>query len=203
MQYRLLPSHGCYRREMWLLLATVIAATALVLLTRGRFGQILNIRIAGGWLLAVGLVIQVALEYIDFPKNQIETVGYALLMISYLLILAFCLVNIGTRGFGLLAIGVALNALVIGLNQGMPTRPIGDNAQGERVFKPVVQTVKHRQAQSTDILGFLGDRILFPRPFDTLVSPGDIAIALGICELVVVASKRRPLTSGPATDVGR
>jgi Family of unknown function (DUF5317) len=203
MQYPLLSSHACYRREVWLLLATVIAATALVLLTRGSFVQILNIRIAGGWLLASGLVIQVALEYIDFPKNQIETVGYALLMTSYLLILAFCLANIGTRGFVLLAIGVALNTLVIGLNQGMPTRPIGDNAQGKRVFKPVVQTVKHRQAQGTDILGILGDRILFPRPFDTLVSPGDIAIALGICELLVVASRRRPVASDPAIDVGR
>jgi hypothetical protein len=186
---------------MWLLLATVIAAFVLVLLTRGRFGQILNLRIAGGWLLAAGLVIQVALEYIEFPRDQIVTVGYAFLMVSYLLILAFCLTNIRTRGFGLLAIGVALNTLVIGLNQGMPTRPIGDNAQGQRVFTPVVQTVKHRQAQATDLLGFLGDRILFPRPFDTLVSPGDVVIALGICELLVVASKRRP-TSGLSVDVG-
>ena len=176
---------------MWLLLATVVAATALVLLTRGRFSRLVHLRIVGGWLLALGLAVQAALEYINFPKGQIETVGYALLMTSYALIIAFCLANIPTRGFGLLAIGVAMNTLVIGLNQGMPTRPIGDNAQGDRVFKPVVQTVKHRQAQSGDLLGFLGDRLLFPRPFDTLISAGDVVIALGICELIVAASHKR------------
>ena len=176
---------------MWLLLTTVIAATALILLTRGSFGRLVQLRIVGGWLLALGLALQAALEYINFPKSQIETVGYTLLMTSYALIIAFCLANVPTRGFGLLAIGVAMNALVIGLNQGMPTRPIGDNAQGARVFKPVVQTVKHRQAQGDDLLGFLGDRLLFPRPFDTLISPGDVVIALGICELLVAASHKK------------
>jgi len=172
-------------------LATVLAATVLVLLTRGSFRQVINLQLSGAWLLATGLVIQAALEFIDFPKNQIETVGYALLMVSYGLILAFCLANVRTRGFGLLVLGVTLNMLVIGLNQGMPTRPVGDNAQGQRVYKPVIQTVKHRQARSDDLLGFLGDRILFPRPFDTLVSAGDVAIALGICELIVVASHKK------------
>lgn len=176
---------------MWLLLATVLAATVLVLLTRGSFRQVTNLQLIGAWLLAAGLVIQAALEFIDFPKNQIETVGYALLMASYGLILAFCLANVRTRGFGLLVLGVTLNMLVIGLNKGMPTRPVGDNAQGQRVYKPVIQTVKHRQERSDDLLGFLGDRILFPRPFDTLVSAGDVAIALGICELIVVASHKK------------
>ena len=183
---------------MWLLLATVLAATALVLLTRGSFSRLAHLRIVGGWLLALGLALQAALEYIRFPKSQIETVGYALLMASYALIIAFCLANIPTRGFGLLVIGVAMNALVIGLNQGMPTRPIGDNAQGDRIFKPVVQTVKHRQSQGDDLLGFLGDRLLFPRPFDTLISAGDVVIALGICELIVAASHKR--AAEPTTD---
>jgi hypothetical protein len=176
---------------VWLLLFSVVAAIVLVLLTRGRFARLANIRITAAWLLAAGLIIQAVLEFINFPKNQIETVGYALLMVSYVLILAFCLANFRTRGFGLLAIGVAMNTLAIGLNQGMPTRPIGSNAQGDRVYKPVVQTVKHRQARSDDLLGFLGDRILFPRPFDALVSPGDLVIALGVCELLVAASHKR------------
>ena len=143
-------------------------------------------------------MLQAILEYVDLPKSDIETVGYGLLMASYALILGFCVANLSTRGFGVIAIGIALNALVIGLNQGMPTKPIGDNARGDRVFKPVVQTVKHRQEQRSDLLTFLDDRILFPKPFDELVSFGDLVMSVGICELAYYAS-RRPDKSSTVT----
>ncbi len=137
----------------------------------------------------MGLGIQALLEYITFPKDQIESVGYGLLMISYALLLAFCGANLSKRGFGVIAIGVAMNALVIGLNQGMPTKPIGSDARGGRIFKPVTQTVKHRQARDDDLLGVLGDRILFPKPLNELVSFGDLIIAVGLCELVYYGSR--------------
>jgi hypothetical protein len=176
---------------VWLLLATLIAATLVIVLTRGSFVELGQSHAAASWLLILGLGVQAALEYINFPRAEIDTVGYGLLMASYAFILAFCLSNIRTRGFGVIAIGIAMNALVIGLNQGMPTKPIGDNSQGDRVYKPVEQTVKHRQAESGDLLGVLGDRILFPKPFDTLVSFGDLVIAVGICEFGYYATRRR------------
>jgi hypothetical protein len=112
-------------------------------------------------------------------------------MVSYVLILAFCVTNLSTRGFGVIAIGIAMNALVIGLNQGMPTKPIGSDAQGNRIFKPVQQTVKHQQQRDDDLLGFLGDRILFPKPLNELVSFGDLVLAVGLCELVYYGSRTR------------
>jgi Family of unknown function (DUF5317) len=175
---------------VWLLLVTALSAGLVVALTRGSPRQIGTLRPLGAPLLLLGLVIQAVLEYITFPRNQIETVGYGLLMLSYALILAFCISNIATRGFGVIAIGVAMNALVIGLNLGMPTKPIGNDSHGNRIFKPVEQTVKHRQAMRGDLLSFLGDRILFPKPFDTVVSFGDLVISVGICELAYYASRR-------------
>jgi hypothetical protein len=175
---------------VWLLIATVLAAIGVVLLTRGDFGRLPHLKVSAFWLLAVGLVLQAVLEYIHIPRSQLDTLGYGLLMLSYATILAFCLVNFSTRGFVLIAVGVAMNALVIGLNQGMPTRPIGNDSHGNRVFKVVEQTVKHRQESRHDLLGFLGDKILFPKPFDTLVSYGDLVIAIGICELVYYGSRR-------------
>ena len=148
-------------------------------------------RVQSAWLLALGLAIQIVLEYVDFPKPKIETLGYALLMLSYGCVLAFCLANVPKAGFAVIAVGIAMNALVIGLNQGMPTRPIGTNAQGDRIRKPVIQTVKHRQERPDDLLGGLGDKILFPKPLDTLVSFGDLVIAVGICELAYFGSRRR------------
>jgi Family of unknown function (DUF5317) len=188
---------------VWLLLVTVVGAGLVVFSTRGNWRALTHLRVTAAWLLGAGLAIQIALEYVAFPKAQIETVGYAFLMVSYGFILAFCLVNSSMRGFGVIAIGIALNALVIGLNQGMPTRPIGANAQGNRIDKPVVQTVKHRQERADDLLGFLGDKILFPRPLDTLVSLGDLVIAVGICELAFFGSRRRnlqPVTTSAVPD---
>jgi hypothetical protein len=186
---------------VWLLLVTISGAGLVVLATRGSWRALTHLRVGAAWLLATGLVIQIALEYVDFPKSQLETVGYALLMVSYGFILAFLLVNSSIRGFGVIAIGVAMNALVIGLNQGMPTKPIGTDAQGNRIHKAVVQTVKHRQERTDDLLGFLGDKILFPRPLDTLVSFGDLVIAAGICELAFFGSRRRNLPPARTPEV--
>jgi uncharacterized membrane protein len=176
---------------VWLLLATLIAAALVIIVTRGSFAELGRSHAAAAWLLILGLGIQAALEYVDFPRAEIDTVGYGLLMLSYAFILSFCLANIRTRGFGVIAIGIAMNALVIGLNQGMPTKPVGDNSQGTRIYKPVERTVKHRQESSHDLLGVLGDRILFPKPFDTLVSFGDLVIAVGICEFGYYATRSR------------
>jgi hypothetical protein len=177
---------------MWLVAATGIVTLLVVLVTRGHFSALTGLRFSGTPILLVGLAIQAALEYIQVPKREITTLGYGLLMCSYVLILAFCITNLSLRGFGVIAFGVALNALVIGLNLGMPTKPIGNDAHGNRVFKPVEQTVKHRQSRGDDLLGFLGDRILFPKPFDTIVSFGDLIIAVGVCELCYYATRKWP-----------
>jgi hypothetical protein len=176
---------------MWLLLVTLAGVAIVLLTTRGSLTALAKVRVTTGWLLVLGLAIQAVLEYLSFPKSEIQTVGYALLMLSYGLMLAFCMANFATRGFGVILVGVAMNALVIGLNQGMPTKPIGNDAHGNRVYTPVEQTVKHRQQRNDDLLGFLGDRILFPRPLDTVVSFGDLVIAVGICELAYYASRRQ------------
>ena len=116
--------------SVWLLVLTVVVATIVVLVSWGDPRRLAHLEISGVWLLFVGLAIQICLEVVDVPKSQIETVGYGLLMASYALILAFCFVNLSIRGFGVIAFGIALNALVIGLNQGMPTAAIGNDAAG-------------------------------------------------------------------------
>jgi len=175
---------------VWLLLGTVLAAAAVVVATHGSWTRLIALRVRAFWLLALGLVIQAALEFVDFPKSETETIGYGILMVSYACILAFCLANFSSAGFGVIAIGIAMNALVIGLNQGMPTKPVGNDAQGNRVYKPVVQTAKHRQTTDDDLIPILGDRILLPKPADSLISFGDLVISVGICELAYFGSRR-------------
>ena len=174
----------------------MVAALIVVLVTGGSFRELGRLHFTGLWLLFAGIALQAALEFIDIPKDQFETVGYGILMVSYALVLAFCFSNLQTRGFGLISIGIALNALVIGLNQGMPTTPIGNDAAGNRVREPIEQTVKHRPQSDDDLLPFLDDRIILPEPFDEVFSFGDLIMSVGICELGYFGTRRRRRRGG-------
>lgn len=176
---------------MWLFALTVAIAALIVLVTRGSWTRLFHLPIKGSLFFFAGLFLQIALEFVDFAPDRIETTGYALLMLSYVFLLAFCLVNLPLRGMGVIAIGIALNVVVIGLNQGMPTRAVGFDSNGNRIEKPIEQSVKHRPASDDDLVGFLGDEILLPEPFDALISVGDIVLALGICELAYFGSRTR------------
>lgn len=176
---------------MWLLILTLLAALIVVLVTGGSFRELGRLRITGVWILFAGLALQIFLEFVELPKSQHETLGYGILMVSYALVLAFCFSNLQTRGFGLISIGIALNALVIGLNQGMPTVPIGNDAAGNRVRERIEQTVKHRPQSDDDLLPFLDDRIILPEPFDEVFSFGDLIMSVGICEMAYFSTRRR------------
>ena len=78
------------------------------------------------------------------------------------------------RGMTLIAIGVALNVLVIALNQGMPTKDDVRERAGREVRVPIEQTVKHRPQEDDDLVGFLGDVITVPGFPNQQFSIGDI-----------------------------
>jgi len=166
-------------------------AALVVVVTRGSWSRLVHLPIHGSLFFVAGLLLQAALQIVTFAPDRIDTTGFALLMLSYVFLLTFCLINLPLRGMGLVALGIALNVVVIGLNQGMPTRAVGLDSQGNRIEKPIEQTVKHRPASDDDLLGFLGDEILLPKPVDALISAGDIVLAIGICELAYFGSRKR------------
>ena len=184
---------------MWFLAITLVIAALVVVVTRGSWTRLFHLPIQGSLFFVAGLLLQAALEIVTFAPDRIETTGFALLMLSYVFLLTFCLINLPLRGMGLIALGIALNVVVIGLNQGMPTRAVGLDAQGNRIEKPIEQTVKHRPASDDDLLGFLGDEILLPEPIDALISVGDIVLAIGICELAYFGSRTRRRRPGQRT----
>jgi hypothetical protein len=177
----------------------VVLAVLVVVFTFGSLFQLTRLKVQSFWLFAGGLGIQIALEFVDLPAHQIDTVGFGLLMTSYVLLLTFCLVNLTTRGFGVIAAGIAMNTLVIGLNRGMPTISVAEDAHGA----PIEHTVKHRPERSGDLLTVLDDRILspkLPKPFGRgLVSFGDLVMGVGICELAYFSSRRRYTRDGLVT----
>jgi Family of unknown function (DUF5317) len=171
------------------LVATIVLAIVVVVATKGSFERLGRLRFRMLWLLFAGLAVQIVLEVIDFPKDRIEDVGFAILLVSYAAILGFCVMNRAVRGMTIIAVGVALNVLVIALNQGMPTKDDVRERNGREVRVPIEQTVKHRPRDDDTLLPFLGDEITAPGFPNQQFSIGDIVMGFGIVYLCFEGSR--------------
>ena len=171
-------------------------ALVVVLVTRGSFSRLFQLPIQSIWMVLVALTIQIFLALIELPSDRFDDVGFALVMASYAFLLAFCFVNLRISMMWVIGLGIALNALVIGLNQGMPT---ADNEvttrSGRTIEEPIERTARHRPESDDDLLPFLGDRLRVPEPVDEVISIGDIVIGLGIILVSYQGSRVRPARS--------
>ena len=125
---------------MWFLAIAMGVAALVVVVTRGSWSRLFHLPMQGSLFFVAGLLLQAALQIVTFAPDRIETTGFALLMLSYVFLLTFCLINLPLRGMGLIALGIALNVVVIGLNQGMPTRAVGLDSQGNLYVAEVTGT---------------------------------------------------------------
>jgi hypothetical protein len=183
--------------------ATIVVALVVVVVTRGSFHELGRVRLHAVWLLLAALAIQVVLEFVDFPEDRIDDVGLGILLVSYALILGFCFLNRRTSGMLVIALGVALNVLVIALNGGMPTKDDVEERKGHDVHVPIERTVKHKPRTSDDRLGLLGDVITLPGLPNQQFSAGDIVIGAGVVYLCFGASRRPRRRDGELPDERR
>jgi hypothetical protein len=188
----------------------IAVAFAIPALTGGSYTRMLTVRWHFASLLFIGLAIQVVLEVWTIPRAHWHDWGFGLLVASYVLILAFVARNLVIRGMGIVFIGIACNALVITLNQGMPVKlPVA--WQDKSWAQP---TVKHHPQQPDDKLRFLSDTIVLEGPLQSVVSFGDLILLVGLCDVAYNVSRKpkrrgaRPsgdhdTDTGPADDVSR
>jgi hypothetical protein len=107
---------------------------------------------------------------------------------------AFCARNLLVAGVPLITLGLISNAVVVAANGAMPVSV----AAADRADVPVIeiaagQDSRHEIADSTTTLRFLGDVIPVPLPARSeVVSPGDVLVAAGLAELIVMGMLRRP-----------
>jgi hypothetical protein len=160
----------------------IVVAIVVVPVTNGSFSRLAEVRFRRAWLLAVGLALQILLEVIPLAPARYDDVGVGILLLSYVALLGFCASNLRTRGIELIGLGIALNAVVIALNLGMPYK-VADGLPRET-------TVKHRPTRDSDVAVFLSDQIVFGDPVDAAISIGDVVLAVGIVELAYVGSRR-------------
>lgn len=165
----------------YLALTTLLFAGTIVA-TRGSWIKLLRIEPKRPLLIGSGLVVLLAARalYMTFSSHrlwlEIATAVGALLCV------AFCIANLHWKGMALIALGIALNSLVIGLNHGMPVREIPTHEQVQESFT-------HRAARSSDRLRLLTDVIWIPAPFATMISIGDVLISVGLCGVAYSASR--------------
>lgn len=175
----------------------VFAVAMLVVpLTKGSFHRLSQLQFRHLWVLFVALFVQLALEFVDFPKERMEDLGVAILIATYVMIFVFCRLNRRVKGMTLVAIGIGCNVLVIALNLGMPTTEELRTVGGRDVYVPIEQTVKHRPETDDTRLAFLGDVMTLPGAPNQMFSIGDIVIGLGIVDICFEAS-RVPRRRGP------
>jgi hypothetical protein len=168
------------------IVATVALALLVPLVTRGSYSRLLRTRWRWGALLLGGLAIQVVLEVVDVPEERWHDVGFGLLVASYVLLLAFCAANLVHRGMGVVLIGVALNAIAITANQGMPVDAPADWLEDH----PVTETIKHHPQGDDDVLLGISDIVPVPGPWPTVVSFGDLVMTVGLVDVAYHASRR-------------
>jgi hypothetical protein len=180
-----------------LVLAVAIGVALLIpLVTRGSYARLLATRWYWGPLLFAGLAIQLVLEYVPPPRARWDDLGLALVLTSYALILAFCGRNLVRRGMGIVMIGVACNALAIAVNQGMPVKILPE-WNDRAIAEP---TVKHQPQEPDDKLIFLTDIIVLDS-VGTVLSFGDLILAVGLCDVAYHASRRRRARRGTTIDL--
>lgn len=120
--------------------------------------------------------------------------GAVVLVGSFGSLLVFAAANLRLPGLPLILVGVALNALVIAVNQGMPvTREalIASNQAGTLTALVEDGGSKHHLADDDTRLLVLADTIPVGAPIDQAISVGDVLVHLGAGWFVVAAMPRR------------
>jgi len=159
---------------------TVALALGVALVTGGSLGRISTTELRHPSILAVAVGIQLALEVLHPTSGTAGHLASALLVVSYVLLLLFCAANLRLRGLAVVAVGIALNGLVITLNQGMPIRA---------PEAAVETTTKHHAERPSDKLTGLGDIILVPALRQSL-SFGDLIMMVGLVDVVFHCSRK-------------
>jgi hypothetical protein len=172
----------------------VVFAVALVGLIAGFLagGSVRNFeRIQVFWWGAA--LAGLALQLVPVERWFSDDAAVAVLLASYALLIAFVWVNRRLPAASLLLVGLALNALVIGLNGGMPVSEGAIRAAGGAgtVLPSAIDDGKHHLMTFDDVLTPLADVIGLPPPISTVLSIGDVFLYAGIVAFTVIVMRGR------------
>lgn len=172
---------------MVFVLVVLVVAVGVGYAAGGRLDRLGRLRLRSGWLVPAALGAQVVGAVAGGPAYAVG------LAVSAGGVAVFLARNRGVRGTGLVAVGLLANALVVGLNGAMP---VSDAALGRAGVstQDIVSggDPRHELAGQGTRLRSVGDVIPVALPLrPEVVSPGDVLVAAGLAQLVVVGMRRR------------
>lgn len=167
--------------------AVLAVAVAIGFITGGRISNLGHLPLRYGGLVALAVLAQLV-------GTVLGGVPYAIgLGVSALLVAVFLLRNRGIHGTVLVALGLLSNAVVVGANGAMPVSAYA-SGKAEISTQDLLAGVdpRHQLADSGTRLRPLGDVIPVLLPVRAeVVSPGDVLVAAGLAQLVVLGMRRR------------
>src|SRR3954447_654185 len=161
---------------MRILLIAVGVGFVVALLFGGRFRYLAGRALRFWFLLPLGLALQIAAA-----GSGGSTWPFVLVLVSFACLFGFAVANLGVTGFWMIALGLFLNASVIGLNHGMP---IGSKALSHTGNNVGVFAALHHTQRGSDTLLILGDAVPIS-PIGEVVTFGDLILAVGIADVIV------------------
>jgi hypothetical protein len=164
-------------------LASLLIAVVASYLRGGRLHRVADAPLRWNWLLFVGVALQVLVDLGAARGFLPETLwlGYALLLASQLLVVGWVTGNRQLPGTWLVALGLGLNALVIGANGAMPVDPDAIRALG--IEGAQVPPGKHTVLDASTRLPWLADIIPIP-PLRSIISVGDVVLVAGLIPMM-------------------
>lgn len=164
---------------LWLGLVLFIAL-AISVMRGGRLVNLGDIELRAWWLLFLALGLQFGTDWL--PESS-ETLGVAMVLFSFFLLLVLVWLNRSKPGMWIAGIGVLMNLAVIAANGGMPVLAgAAEVASGFTVTEPDLSgSFKHVLLDETSRLTFFADVIpLRLVRIGEVISLGDIFLALGL-----------------------
>jgi len=185
-----------------ILLLALLAAVLIGLFSGGKLGRLAGLPLRLAWLALLGFGMQVYMIY--WPSATapaLFSLHTALLVASYLILLAFVWINRRLMGMPFVGLGLLMNLTVMLANGGY--MPITQDAVVRVGHEYELQSFEpgSRLRNTKDVLlpreqtnlWFLSDIFAVPRPFPipSVFSPGDAVLALGASILIVAGMHRR------------
>ncbi|MCU1595945.1 MAG: hypothetical protein JWO12_3337 [Frankiales bacterium] len=175
-------------------LVVLLVAVGVGYTAGGRLDGLSTLNLRRSWVVAAAVVVQLVGGLVGGAAYPLGLAASALLVGYWLT------ANRGVRGTGLVALGLLSNALVVGINGAMPVR--GEALGRARLSTQDIlsgEDPRHELAGPATHLLALGDVIPVLLPVHPeVVSVGDVLVAAGLAQLVVVGMRRRLPVSLPA-----
>lgn len=171
---------------MELIAIALALGVTLAVFSGGTLTRILDTRVRWPGLVFASLATQLLLAFWHPPGGWSSGMGLAVYVGSFVLLGAFCALNLRLTGMSVVLVGVSLNALVVMVNGGMPVRLPTDATEAQ--VRAVEESVTH-ESDDGATLGFLGQIIVLGDPLHRSFSFGDLILAVGVVDVVFRAGQ--------------